>query len=498
MSRLVVCSEADLPSVNMREALLAMGGWEDAGSSEGASYLTKGDDVMVSIPDMHIRHEDIDAQAERFGVRVDSVIVMSRHSSQSGRPALTAHPIGNYHEADFGGRPETLVRSWPSAMTDAVRRIHQLNRDPAVQTCFEVTHHGPWLDRPTFFIEVGSDESHWGNREMAGLLAHVIDNLEPHDEYRTLVGIGGGHYAPRFTEAALANRVNFGHMIPNYQLEGRDDEDIARMVRDACTATGTDSVYIHRKSMKGPEEHRIADIAVSLGYEYVKSKDFEPLRSVRVDEGPGERLPEDGLAQLLEVPPVDHRDVDAGLPGYLHAEGVEDAALRCVVLLVDDLPETPDGHPGYPLRVGVGARVRGVHRVDGGGVDHAVRLHGAGDHHGDGVGRVAGLGAAHDHDPPGDRGPRGLLRRLRDALRHVPERDAEELGVEPGGPDAHDVELTGVASQLPAGGGVVAGRAPPSADHRELHDVLHGHQHPGESGYVIGIIVTGDQDRPSD
>lgn len=68
MSRLVVCSEADLPSVNMREALLAMGGWEDAGSSEGASYLVKGDDVMMSIPDMHIRHEDIDAQAERFGV----------------------------------------------------------------------------------------------------------------------------------------------------------------------------------------------------------------------------------------------------------------------------------------------------------------------------------------------------------------------------------------------------------------------------------------------
>lgn len=498
MSRLVVCSEADLPSVNMREALLAMGGWEDAGSSEGASYMTKGDDVMMSIPDMHVRHEDIDLQAERFGVKVDSVIVMSRHSSQSGRPALTAHPIGNYHAADFGGRPETLVKSWPAAMTDAVRRIHQLNRDPQVQTCFEVTHHGPWLDRPTFFIEVGSDESHWGNKEMAGLLAHVIDGLEPHDEYRTLVGIGGGHYAPRFTEAALASRVNFGHMIPNYQLEGRDDEDIARMVRDACTATGTDSVYIHRKSMKGPEEHRIADIAVSLGYEYVKSKDFEPLRSVRVHEGPVELLAEDGLPELLQVPAVDHRYVDLRLPGYLDPEGVEDAAPGGVVLLVDDLAQALYGHPGYSLGVRVGAGVRGVDGVDRRGVHHAVRAHGAGDHHGDRVGGVAGLRPSHHDDPPGDRGPRGLLGRLRDALGHVAEGHPEELGVEPGGADAHDVELTGVAAELPPGRGVVAGRAPPSADHGELHDVLHGGQHPGQSGYVIGIIVTGDQDRPSD
>ena len=279
MSRLIVCSEADLPSVNMRASLLSQGGWEDMGSSEGASYMRREDDVMMSIADMHIRHEDLDLEAARFGVDSDYVVVMSRHSSKSGRPALTAHPIGNYHEADFGGRAETLVRSAPAAMTDAVRRIHALNSDPSVQTCFEVTHHGPWLGKPTFYIEIGSDETHWGDKHLAEVLAHVIADLEPHDEYRSLVGIGGGHYAPRFTEAALSSRVNFGHMIPNYQLEGRGDEDIARMIRDACEATATDSVYIHRKSMKGPEEHRIADIAASLGYECVKSKDFEPLRS---------------------------------------------------------------------------------------------------------------------------------------------------------------------------------------------------------------------------
>lgn len=277
MSKLIVCSEADLPSVNMRASLLRMHEWEDLGSFDGSSYMSSGDCLMMSIPDMHIRHDGLDREAERFGIKVDSVIVMSRHSAKSGRPALTAHPIGNYHEAEHGGRPETLVRACPSEMTDAVRRIHEYNRDPGVQTCFEVTHHGPYLDKPTFYIEIGSDESHWGDMHSAELLAHVISDLEPHNEYPILVGIGGGHYAPRFTEAVLSSKVNFGHMIPNYQLEGRDDDDIARMVRDACEASGTDSVYVHRKSMKGPEAHRISDIVRSAGFDTVASKDFEPI-----------------------------------------------------------------------------------------------------------------------------------------------------------------------------------------------------------------------------
>lgn len=278
MSRLLVCSEVDLPSVNMRAALRRMRDWEDMGEADGVSYASCGNDVIMSIPDMHIYRENLDKEAEAFGVKVDSVVVMSKHSAKSGRPALTVHPIGNYHHADYGGRSDTLVQSSPMEMTDALRAIASRSEDPGVQVCFEVTHHGPYLEKPTFYIEIGSDETHWGDLPSAEILAHVILEAEGHDGCRPLVGIGGGHYTPRFTEAALGSRVAFGHMIPNYQLEGRDDEDIARMIGDACRATGTDSVYIHRKSMKGPEEHRIADIARSSGFETVRSKDFEPLQ----------------------------------------------------------------------------------------------------------------------------------------------------------------------------------------------------------------------------
>lgn len=278
MSRLLVCSEKDEPSVNMKTHLLRMHGWEDMGTDGTNSYLSCGDTVMMTIPDLHIYHEELDREAEAFGVRVDDIVVMSKHSAKSGQKALTVHPIGNYHENEFGGRAQTLVEPSPALMTDALRRIVAYNDMPETQTCFEVTHHGPWLSHPTFFIEIGSDETNWGNMHAAEVLAHVITDMEPHPEYPTVVGVGGGHYAPRFTDLALSHRVNFGHMVPTYQIEGRDDEDILRMIGDACRATGTDTVYIHRKSMKKPVERHITELIESAGYQHVVSADLEPLQ----------------------------------------------------------------------------------------------------------------------------------------------------------------------------------------------------------------------------
>lgn len=217
-----------------------------------------------------------------------------------------------------------------------------------------------------------------------------------------------------------------------------------------------------------------------------------------VHEGPLELLSEDSLLQLRDVPAVHHGYVYAAFAGDLDTQGIEHAGFGCAMVLVDELPQSGYVHPGYPGCIRVLARIAGVHRVDGRGVDDAVGTHRACDHHRYGIGRVPRLGAAHDDDSPG-RGCRGgFLSRLRDPVRHASERQSQELGVELRGPDPHDVQLAIVAAELPARRRVVSG-GPPSADHDgELHAVLDREQHPCESGYVFGIIVPRDEDRTPD
>ena len=280
MIRLFVCSEGDIPSLNMKDQLLLKREWEDIGSIDGERFLINGDNAMMITPHFHIRTDDVDVRAKAAGIDVDEVIFMSRHSATSGEAALTVHPIGNYGENRYGGKEKTLVRSTPSSMTDALRKIVSYNDMPEFKVCFEVTHHGPWLDKPTFFIEIGSDERNWGNIRAADILSDTLLNIECRD-YLRAVGVAGGHYAPRFTEVALEYEIDFGHMLPNYHLEGKEDEEIIRMVTDACEATDTKVVYLHRKSLKKPEERRMSELISSSGLEIVSSSDLNTISENR-------------------------------------------------------------------------------------------------------------------------------------------------------------------------------------------------------------------------
>ena len=278
MSRLLICCPQDIPSVNMAAYLKRNGDWEDMGSDGENTYIRRGDDVMMTISGLHITSEFIDDTARRFGIRVDEVVFMSRHKAASAIPTLTVHPIGNYKAADFGGRPETLVKSSQESMSQALRLISRYNHTDLFKVSFEVTHHGPYLETPTYFIEIGSDETHWGDKDAAEILGRVLEDTVPADGHTIAIGVGGGHYAPRFTEMALGYKIDIGHMVPGYQLDGMDDETVVRFLKQASEATeGTKCVYLHKKAFKKSEQRRMEELIASAGFEVMSSKDLDPL-----------------------------------------------------------------------------------------------------------------------------------------------------------------------------------------------------------------------------
>ena len=274
-SKLLICSEKDISSTNMRDALFGMRKWEDIGSDGTNTFHSFDDKVIMTIPELHIYAENVDKEAEKFGIKFDEVIFMSRHKAASAIPTLTVHPIGNYNNADFGGKSETLVKSSPASMTDALRTLSKMDTE-GFQVSFEVTHHGPYLDKPTMFIEIGSDETMWGNIFAAKTLAKTILAIKDND-YPNVIGVGGGHYAPRFTEISNAYKVNFGHMLPGYAFSGSDDEKFLSKVKLASDATATKMIYLHKKSLKKSEASRLSELMESNEFEIVTSKDFDAI-----------------------------------------------------------------------------------------------------------------------------------------------------------------------------------------------------------------------------
>lgn len=278
MRTLLVCSEPDTPSVNMKAALLRKGEWEDGGSDGSASYLLSERYIMMTVPGLHIYAEDADSVARKIA-DFDNMVFLSRHKAVSKMPTLTVHPVGNYKTADFGGRNGTLCPASPHLMSATLRAMQDLNDTDVYTVSFEVTHHGPFTETPAFFIEIGSDESHWGDLHAAEILTDALLAAEADGDNLTAIGVGGGHYAPRFSEVALSHRIDFGHMIPKYQIDGSDDDEIVRMIKQASEMTGTKVAYVHKKSLKGPEERRVRALMESEGMETVSSKDLDPIIS---------------------------------------------------------------------------------------------------------------------------------------------------------------------------------------------------------------------------
>jgi D-aminoacyl-tRNA deacylase len=272
--RVLVASEADVASVNQRAALLALAPWRQGPAFEGSPTHRRADLVLVSIAEHHLYRDDLDRDlAAALGEPIDLIIYLSKHRSESRTPSLTVHPVGNPGGAELGGRPGTLVPAAPSWMTGALRRLRREAEALPYQVTFEATHHGPYLEAPTFYIEQGSTEKEWTDPEASAAIARTLIGLEA-AESPVVVGFGGGHYAPRHTDVAVARAVAFGHILPSHALERVTDDLLAQAVSRSPRAT---LAYLHRKSLGKPEARDLEARLAALGLRVVREADL-PLQ----------------------------------------------------------------------------------------------------------------------------------------------------------------------------------------------------------------------------
>ncbi len=291
MAVLIISSTEDPAGTNIKNSLLAQSTWNeiDSFNDQPVHQNSKMKDVfIVTIQDRTILHENIDKEIkEKLGLEPKQVIFISRHRSKTGPPTLTTHPIGNYGGVtEFGGKSKTLVKSSPRLATHLLRLMKKYAEQEKLyhKVCFEVTHHGPYVETPTIFAEVGSNEEEWENKEPASAVAKSLLELLEKYHYEEdfpsnipiLIGIGGGHYAPRFTEVTLAKKVAFGHMIPSYQIdEGNIDDEI---LEKAIQATpGVKGVYLHKKELKKSQVSEYKKWFQERGIPTISSKELQDL-----------------------------------------------------------------------------------------------------------------------------------------------------------------------------------------------------------------------------
>ena len=171
--------------------------------------------------------------------KYDFIIFASKHKSEKKQRSLSIHAPGNWNNADFGGEPGKVCKTsaqWQKQFFEILQKnvkeyeLHDYN------ITLECTHHGPLIQKPCVFVEIGSTDMEWNDRRAAFAIAKTIqETIEQYKEnpYReNAIGIGGPHYCPNFNKVQLESNVAISHVIPEYALPLTEE-----MLKQAITQT---------------------------------------------------------------------------------------------------------------------------------------------------------------------------------------------------------------------------------------------------------------------
>ena len=303
---LIIINCSDVASLNQGEALRSLRGWRDISHVEGHPAYACESVRMWYLPEKVLWEDFLDRRwSQATGETVCEAIFPSRHSAVSGQASLTLHPIGIPHlpsgeQGQYGGiggkapPPNTRIASWWRMLNE---RWGQNSELCDFDLSLEVTHHGPYLDAPSLFIEVGSTEATWGHQGAAEFLAKIthdalfeqgngsVWNESQHRDSLVLMTLGGGHYAPRANVLAGYDDVWLGHMLATYALpfekrDGVPGGNWAQSIDAAVDATmlafpgGKIVIYMDKKSFKGWQRQAIRDHLAEKNLPLMNSKAF--------------------------------------------------------------------------------------------------------------------------------------------------------------------------------------------------------------------------------
>ncbi len=265
----IITSSKDSAGMNIHEELLAMGFEKTKELFEGnpCAHLNTSNHTLklITTNEDIIRCENIDEKLD-----ADIIVFASKHKAKSEIPSLTVHSTGNFNEAQYGGREKTLNIAAEEHIKHCFQLLSQ-NAPEGFEVIQEATHHGPSVQKPSFFIELGSNEQGWKNKQGAKAVAFAIITCfsAPIKATQTAIAIGGPHHAPRFQKIMLEPNISISHVCPKHALEYLDEEIMNQMLHKSTKHSK--HIILDWKGL-GEHKQRILALAKKTGKDIITLK----------------------------------------------------------------------------------------------------------------------------------------------------------------------------------------------------------------------------------
>ncbi len=169
----------------------------------------------------------------------DFIIFASKHKSEKREKTLSVHAPGNWRSADLGGKAGKVCKTSALFLKQIFEKLNE-NKEKYnlknYKVTMEATHHGPLIDKPCIFIEIGSTENEWTDRRAAFIIAkttfEAVKEFRKNPYNEVAIAIGGPHYCPNFNKIQLKSNVAISHVVSQYAFPLTEE-----MIKEAIEKT---------------------------------------------------------------------------------------------------------------------------------------------------------------------------------------------------------------------------------------------------------------------
>jgi len=210
--------------------------------------------------------------------KYDFIIFASCHKSEKKEKTLSVHAPGNFRNAQFGGEREKVCKTSAFFQKQIFEKLKSNAEKYPLKNydvTLECTHHGPLINKPCIFIEIGATKNEWKDKKagfvIAKTISEIINEFKENPYNEIAIGIGGPHYCPNFNKIQLNSNIAISHIIPKYVFPLSEE-----MVKQAVEKTEEeiDFALLDWKGLGNAEERqRILEILDKLYIRYKKTSE---------------------------------------------------------------------------------------------------------------------------------------------------------------------------------------------------------------------------------
>jgi len=264
----VVASKQDLASMTMANYLINNRSFS---GNTNTNFIQSEDyqNIKLHISDKSLLYlEDLD---ENYPDSI-AFIFLSQHRSQKGIPTVTCHCTGNYGVNQFGGNPRELAIAYPYLQKEYLKTIVALwALIPGYDIVIESSHHGPTsLKKPVLFVEIGSTEHQWTDRNTASVVCESllkVINTDLRSSKKVAIGLGGKHYPMKFNKLLLESEYGFAAIAAKHNLELIDKDMLNQMISKSIEKVT--HIIVDWKGL-GKEKNRLMELIESTGLDILR------------------------------------------------------------------------------------------------------------------------------------------------------------------------------------------------------------------------------------